>query len=84
VSVLYDLRSRSGEAGEAPPPLRISAEGSPVPLSADGNGGFSADLTAMLAPAAAASAPGSIVTLPLRFTAADRGVVTVYPPRIVY
>jgi hypothetical protein len=84
VSVLYDLRSRSGEAGETPPPLRISTEGSPVPLSADGNDGFSADLTAALAPAAAASAPGSVMTLPLRFTAVDRGVVTVYPPRIVY
>ncbi|HEX6070838.1 MAG TPA: hypothetical protein VFZ18_13475 [Longimicrobiaceae bacterium] len=84
VSTLYDLRTRAGAAAEAAPPLEISSGGQPVELVAEEDGRFSADLRAAVQPAVTAGAAGSTVSIPIRFATVDRGVVTVYPPRVVY
>lgn len=84
VSALYDLRTRAGAAAEAAPPLEISAGGQAVALVARDDGRFSADLTAAVQASVSAAPAGSMVSVPIRFATVDRGVVTVYPPRVVY
>jgi hypothetical protein len=84
VRALYDLRTRAGAAAEAAPPLEISSGGLAVAMVAEEDRRFSADLRAAVQPAVGAAAAGSIVPVPIRFTTVDRGVVTVYPPRVVY
>jgi hypothetical protein len=84
ISALYDLRTRAGAAAEAAPPLEIFSGGQAVALVAQEDGRFSADLRTALQPAVSAAAAGSIVTVIIHFATVDRGVVTVYPPRVVY
>lgn len=84
LTALHELRTRAGSAAERPPELALSIGPATAPLTALPNGRYGADLVAAAQQQVSAGTPGVVVSVALSITGSARGVVTVYPPRVLY
>lgn len=84
LAALHELRTRAGSAADAPPALELSLGSTATPLTPLENGRFVADLSAAAQPLVSAGAPGALVSVTLSVAGSARGVVTLYPPHVVY